>query len=186
MIAFKVHLDTMHVSEEFYADRRTRAVVLERDRLQNFCSNFWAYSHADSGHTPSAHKTKGLVRPPCTPANVEKDGAYFRKSGSWKGAKGNYAAYDALITPKFNAIRRHLNERNAATAQRWSCRLKNILLMLQLQTESFGNLLVFCRRRTTGVQFALTRGVLMNCGLSHCRKLKLPSVGQSNKLSLRR
>lgn len=117
VIAFKVHLDTMDVSEEFYADRRTRAVVLERDRLQNFCSNFWAYSHADSGHTPSAHKTKGLVRPPCTPANVEKDGAYFRKSGSWKGAKGNYAAYDALITPKFNAIRRHLNERNRSTLE---------------------------------------------------------------------
>jgi hypothetical protein len=117
VIAFKVHLDKMNVSEEFYADRRTRAVVLERDRLQNFCSNFWAYTYNDYGHTPSVHKTKDLVRPPCTLANVlpEKGSAYFRKS--WKGAKGNYAAYDALITPKFKAIRRHLHERNRSTLE---------------------------------------------------------------------
>lgn len=120
VIAFKVHLDAMYISEVFYTDRRARAVVLERNRLQNFCSNFWALSHGDHGHRPGTHSFRPTIeRPPCTLESVlpENGRSYFKGGALWKDPKGNYAAYDALVTPKFKEVRLLLNEHNRSTLE---------------------------------------------------------------------
>ena len=120
VIAFKVHLDAMYISEVFYTDRHARAVVLERNRLQNFCSNFWALSHGDHGHRPGTHSFRPTIeRPPCTLESVlpENGRSYFKGGALWEDPRGNYAAYDALVTPKFKEVRLLLNEHNRSTLE---------------------------------------------------------------------